>query len=130
MAGESRLMVVLEASYPELLRALILADEVVGNRDIDVLEAFSASDDEAARVHAALRGAYGDIQAAVVDYDDNAKIDLARAAAQMSVHVVSILIRVLQLGAHLGRQRLMNLDDKALRHRIDEIAKRMRNAKS
>lgn len=129
MPGESRFMAVVEVSYPDLIRALALADEIVGNREVDVLDAFCQSDDEAERVRAALRGAFGDIQAAVEDYDTNVKIDRKRAAIQMSTHVTSILLRVIEFGVHLGRLRLMTLEDKPLRARLEALTRARKAAK-
>ena len=126
--AESRLMAVLEASYPDLVRTLLVAEEIVGNRRVDVLRAYAMSDDEAERVRAILRGGYGDIQAAVEDYDTNAQIDKQRAAVQQSVHVTSVLVRILELGVHLGRHRLMSLEAAPLRHRLEAIARADRKA--
>lgn len=119
----SRFIAALETDYPDLCRALLLADDLVGNREVGVLDVLCASADEAKRAQDALGGAFGDLRAAIANFQDNAPRDEAKAAIQMGVHVTSVLLRVLELGCWLGQERLMSLKDKAIRHRLEEIAR-------
>jgi hypothetical protein len=133
MSG-SRFMAVLETSYPDLVKALADMDGIVGNREVEVLQALCASNDEAERLNAAMRGATGDLTGIFQDFEGNSRVDAKRAQIQFNVHTVSLLLRMIELGVWLGQERLMSLKPAPLRHRLkileDEARKKAAEKKA
>lgn len=121
----SRVMAVLEDSYPDLGRAFMLADAIVDGRnaallpDVEVLQLLCASDDEAARLMAVLRAGFQDLRDALEDYQASQR---AQAGA-LGIEIMAVLLRVAQLGCWLGQERLMSLREKDLRHRLEQITR-------
>lgn len=129
----SRFQALIEDSFPDLNRALALADQIVDGRDenllpeVEVLSLLCASDDEAARLTAALRAGFQDLRDAIEAYGARAARGMLAGggqaeAAEMGVQVMIALLRAAQLGCWLGQGRLMSLKDKDLRVRLEAMA--------
>lgn len=123
----SRFQAMIEDSYPDLIRALMLADELDAKRDtallpeIEVFALMGASTDEGLRAEKAIMGGADDLRAALMAHGKAAMARDSKAAAALGVAIVSTLLRSFQLGVWLGQGHLMSLKDRDLRKRLEAL---------
>ena len=114
----SRFQSLIEDSYPEMDQAIQQADALVGEREIEVLQLFCASDDEGRRLLAALRAGGQDVADAVQDFA-RSRDRAPSAGAEMGMLILVTLIRAAQLGCHLGQAHLMSIKPAAIKARLN-----------
>ena len=111
---------VLANHYPDLWRRLQKLHEVVGNREVDILEIFARADEEAPRVRVALDAIASDLHEAL-----EAMMDDPRLAGH---RLLFAALSAFELGMWVNEQRLMSLRPEDVERRVKALDRRATDA--